>query len=255
MQGDTVSESAPNSTLPAPQGQSNLRFYGENIAFVGLTSLFTWIQISKIIALVNSQTLGVSDPYFTYRLINGLVFLAFNLMLILAFLTRTKPKVQAANALETLVPIISSYFILFYNLPFVPQGPMDLLKPHMIPLSWTGYFLALAGGFFGIYSVMHLRRSFAIFADVRKVVTSGPYRFVRHPLYMAESMVILGVGFTNPNPIFALILAAHIATLVWRARIEEAKLALHSPEYRAYMSRTGRFFPRSTTASDSAETT
>lgn len=77
------------------------------------------------------------------------------------------------------------------------------------------------------------------------LITHGPYRWVRHPLYsvgalFCVSLVLLtalwwlGVGMLIP-----------LALLLWRTRREEEHLiAAFGDEYRAYMRRTGRFLPR-----------
>lgn len=78
-----------------------------------------------------------------------------------------------------------------------------------------------------------------------QLVTHGPYRWVRHPLYstgllFCVSLVLLtalwtlGVGMLIP-----------LAVLLWRTPQEEARLVQRfGEEYQAYMRRTGRFFPR-----------
>jgi protein-S-isoprenylcysteine O-methyltransferase Ste14 len=77
-----------------------------------------------------------------------------------------------------------------------------------------------------------------------RLVTHGPYRWVRHPLYSVGMLLYssltlltglwwLGVGSLIP-----------LALLMWRVPQEEARLlATFGAEYRAYMGRTGRFFP------------
>jgi protein-S-isoprenylcysteine O-methyltransferase Ste14 len=46
--------------------------------------------------------------------------------------------------------------------------------------------LLLAGNYLCVVVLLHLGRSISIMAEARKLVTSGPYRLVRHPLYLAE---------------------------------------------------------------------
>jgi protein-S-isoprenylcysteine O-methyltransferase Ste14 len=87
-----------------------------------------------------------------------------------------------------------------------------------------------------IIGKLSLGRSFGLTPANRGVVSTGVYRFVRHPIYLGY--LITHVGFVIANPItwnFAMLTAADIA-LVLRARAEEQTLAKDNA-YRAYMQR------------------
>ncbi|MFN0179207.1 MAG: methyltransferase family protein [Gemmatimonadales bacterium] len=78
-----------------------------------------------------------------------------------------------------------------------------------------------------------------------RLVTEGPYRFVRHPLYTGGFLAMLGIGLANQS----IPLLAAVPILLWwlprRVRDEERNLtASYGDAYRAYQTRTGRFLPR-----------
>ena len=52
--------------------------------------------------------------------------------------------------------------------------------------------LVIAGNGLAIYSLSFLGRSFSILPESRRLVTSGPYRLVRHPVYLAEELAMTG---------------------------------------------------------------
>lgn len=79
------------------------------------------------------------------------------------------------------------------------------------------------------------------------LVTRGPYRWVRHPLYTTGASLILAL--TVLSAMWWLIVAAlpALAVIVWRTPAEEARLIqAFGDDYRDYMRRTGRFLPRLT---------
>jgi protein-S-isoprenylcysteine O-methyltransferase Ste14 len=78
-----------------------------------------------------------------------------------------------------------------------------------------------------------------------RLVTSGPYRWVRHPLYTIGSSLFIAFGLMADNWfIIALGLLAFIA-MANRTPKEEANLIeKFGDEYREYMKRTGRYFPK-----------
>ncbi len=77
------------------------------------------------------------------------------------------------------------------------------------------------------------------------LVTTGPYRWVRHPFYVAYMLAVTADSIVTANWFLALTGLATIALFVIRTRTEEQKLVEpFGVEYRSYMERTGRFFPR-----------
>ena len=74
------------------------------------------------------------------------------------------------------------------------------------------------------------------------LITSGIYRFIRHPMYVG--VLLFGAGFvlTNINWVSIAIWAALVATLVCKAHFEDSLLATKHTHAAAYQSSTARFF-------------
>ena len=80
-----------------------------------------------------------------------------------------------------------------------------------------------------------------------RLVTGGPYRWVRHPLYTIGSSMFIAFGMMADNWfIAALGLLAFIAMAIRTPKEEANLIAKFGDEYREYMRQTGRFFPRLT---------
>jgi protein-S-isoprenylcysteine O-methyltransferase Ste14 len=78
-----------------------------------------------------------------------------------------------------------------------------------------------------------------------RLVTSGPYRWVRHPLYTVGSSLFLAFGLMADNWFIAMLgVLAFIAMSVRTPREEANLIAKFGDEYREYMKRTGRFLPK-----------
>ena len=77
------------------------------------------------------------------------------------------------------------------------------------------------------------------------LVTTGPYRWVRHPFYSAALLFVVAASLVSANSYLALAGGLAGVLLAIRTRTEEAKLIERfSDEYLAYRQRTGKFLPR-----------
>ena len=108
---------------------------------------------------------------------------------------------------------------------------------HPLVSDTVGYGLMATGLFVNFYAKLALWRSFGLVAANRGVKSSGPYRLVRHPMYLGYT--ITQVGFVLLNPVWSnvgLYLSAFLLQIL-RLRAEEDLLA-QDPSYADYVTRT-----------------
>lgn len=103
--------------------------------------------------------------------------------------------------------------------------------------------LLVAGNYLCVVVLLHLGRSISIMAEARRLVTSGPYRLIRHPLYLAEQVAIIGIFLQFLSWQAALVLLVHFFFQIRRMLNEERVLTETFPEYRDYANRTARLIP------------
>jgi protein-S-isoprenylcysteine O-methyltransferase Ste14 len=79
-------------------------------------------------------------------------------------------------------------------------------------------------------------------AEHHSLVTDGIYRFVRHPIYAGDLLLVIGLQLALQSWLF--LLGLMIAVVIVRQAVAEEKLLLTKfPEYHDYCVRTKRFFP------------
>jgi protein-S-isoprenylcysteine O-methyltransferase Ste14 len=114
---------------------------------------------------------------------------------------------------------------------------------------WAGVALGVMGTGLLLWTHLTLGRNFFSGVKIRQgheLITGGPYRWVRHPMYVA--FIILGISFTLVSAnwlVGAAWLSGTAVTLASRFGVEDAMLEDEfGDEYREYRANTGAWFPK-----------
>lgn len=82
-----------------------------------------------------------------------------------------------------------------------------------------------------------------------QLIVTGPYAYVRHPIYALSSLLMLCTLAILPSPVMLAAGVIHLALLQWEAHREERYLlGVHGDVYGTYRASVGRFIPRSLSA-------
>jgi protein-S-isoprenylcysteine O-methyltransferase Ste14 len=115
-------------------------------------------------------------------------------------------------------------------------------------LRWLGLPLGLIAVAWLFWMLRTLGPNLTDTVNVRAnatLVTGGPYRWVRHPMYLGVALLLLSASLITANFFIACAGALAVTLLVLRTPTEESKLLERFGEdYRRYRSQTGRFLPR-----------
>jgi protein-S-isoprenylcysteine O-methyltransferase Ste14 len=93
-----------------------------------------------------------------------------------------------------------------------------------------------------IWGMWYLKSSFSITVEARKLITTGPFKFIRHPIYFGELMTALFVciwRFSWMNLGFYILL---VIIQLYRSNLEQKKLAKNFPDYQKIMMKKWWFF-------------
>jgi protein-S-isoprenylcysteine O-methyltransferase Ste14 len=163
---------------------------------------------------------------------SGALFVAMQMGLV--FLRRV-PLGKAPGLAPRLIAILAANFS--YCIALLPRAETG------ISTGVISSALILAGTAGSSLSLLWLGRGFSILPQARQLATGGPYRLVRHPLYLCEQMSVLGLSLLYARPWGLLIAMAGLALQFPRMRYEESILAATFPKYRAYAAATPQFLP------------
>ena len=108
-------------------------------------------------------------------------------------------------------------------------------------LFWAGALLR----WWAIFTLGHLFTVVVVVQDDHRVITTGPYRFIRHPGYMGLWLMLVGIGFIFDNllGVLACLLLPPIGMFI-RIRVEEQLLENElGNDYLGYEATTKRLIP------------
>ncbi len=103
----------------------------------------------------------------------------------------------------------------------------------------TGFALAAVALVIGIWSLIVLRRSLSIYPaplSDAELVLRGPYRLVRHPIYLAVILGTVGLALATLNPTALVAGVVFVPFFMAKSGHEEDLLIERYPEYREYRS-------------------
>jgi protein-S-isoprenylcysteine O-methyltransferase Ste14 len=161
-----------------------------------------------------------------------MIFAGFQITL---FLVRPLPQVRSAGWQPRVAAIAGSNVqLLLLTIPRVSLS---------IGLALVSDMLMAIGTLSCIGVLSFLGRSFSIFPQARSLVVGGPYRFVRHPLYLAEQIAGMGLLLQFQQPWSLLVGLGSLALTVPRMHFEEKLLTETFPSYVRYASHTARLIP------------
>src|SRR5712664_2085207 len=95
--------------------------------------------------------------------------------------------------------------------------------------------IATIGLAYSVWGLAYLRRSFSIIPEARRLVTGGPYRLSRHPVYLGEIATALGINIATGGWLSALaivyFIVCELLRIGWQERILARAFPADYPEY------------------------
>ena len=181
--------------------------------------LFGVTAAELVLLFFLTSTFGVAD--WIYVLQHGLV--------LGIALTRRPPSAQD-RSLPASAAVVVAYTYPYAQVAYLRWVSGDPVWPA------GGVVLVTVAAFLSLASLLSLGRWFGIRPALRGLETRGPYRLVRHPMYLAYVLADIGYNLVEWNFGTILLVTAGWASLLYRIRAEERLLA-RDPGWPAYVAR------------------
>ena len=167
-------------------------------------------------------------------LLSSFCLAGFYMIVATLIMTRPPPKAHASGLLPRVAAFVGTYTP--WTITFFSKTNEAL--PNLLSTACV-----MIGLIVMLVTIRHLGRSFSLVPQARSVVQTGPYRWIRHPLYLSEELTVLGLVLQYLSPVAVLILVTHIGVQVCRILYEEDLLRRICPEYSGYEATNWRLVP------------
>jgi len=189
--------------------------------------LLFWVTSAELVILF------LLTPTFT---ITDWIYVLQHFIVLGIALTRPHPKVRDYSITSSIAVGVAYLY---------PYAQVIYLRWSPGHVSWPAAGLALvtlAAGL-SLVSLLTIGRFFGVRPALRGLVTSGPYRFIRHPIYLSYVIADIGYNLQEWNSVTLLLVLVGWLSLVYRIHAEERLLSQHA-EWPAYVALVRyRLFP------------
>jgi len=176
------------------------------------------------VTLTELVILFLLTPTFT---ITDWIYVLQHLIVLGIALTRPHPKVWDYSITSSMAVGIAYLY---------PYAQVIWLRwsPGYVAWSGAGLVLVTVGACLSLGSLLTIGRFFGIRPALRGLATKGPYRFIRHPIYLSYIIADIGYNLQEWNSATVLLVIVGWVSLIYRVYAEERVLSQHA-EWRAYV--------------------
>jgi protein-S-isoprenylcysteine O-methyltransferase Ste14 len=161
---------------------------------------------------------------------------------------RTQERAPLGTRLAYGIPVlVASYLMFIGNQNF--GGPLySRIIPRSVAIEDIGLFLTVAGIAFAIWARFYIGQNWSGTVTVKvghELVRSGPYRWVRHPIYSGILLAIIGTALARGKPVGVISIALFwVGFLIKSRKEEEFMRKTFGEQYLEYAQETGALVPK-----------
>jgi protein-S-isoprenylcysteine O-methyltransferase Ste14 len=170
--------------------------------------LFAFTSVELVLLILITPTFAIVDW----------IYVSEHLLVLWIAFTRPPAEVRDLSLPSSIAVVVSYAY---------PYAQVVYLRWASGNTAWPGVGLALVvlGACLSFASLLSLGRWFGVWPAFRGLATRGPYRLVRHPMYLAYMLADIGYGLYEYNSGTVMLVIAGWASLFYRIRAEERILS------------------------------
>lgn len=233
-----ITQVVSSGTSNCISSERDLRRRRQWILVRGLPAASVFVLVVwQIVALADDGVVAVHHPTGAVILacIRGCLYACFLSIPVAAFLLHDPPLKQDRRTFVRAAGIVATFLLVALGL-FAPSGPLLLSVSEKMEIAVLAITVAAVA--FATCAMWSLGMNFSYWPEARQLVVRGPYRFVRHPVYLAEIVMSSAVLLSSMRVTLVVGEFVVIILQLVRIRAEEGLLAGTFPIFRAFQTMT-----------------
>jgi protein-S-isoprenylcysteine O-methyltransferase Ste14 len=185
-----------------------MHFPGISRRRIGDLFLFAVTSVELVLLIFLTSTFSIADW----------IYVSGHLLDLGIAITRPPPEVQDLS-LSSSITVVVSYAYPYAQVLYLRWAPGTPARPGV------GLVLVMLGACLSFASLLSLGRWFGVWPAFRGLAMRGPYRLVRHPMYLSYVLTDIGCNLSEYNFGTVLLVIAGWASLFYRIHAEERILS------------------------------
>jgi protein-S-isoprenylcysteine O-methyltransferase Ste14 len=208
-----------------------------------MTTITRRLDVGRLIMVPGAVLMLCADAYIlthasgtgTLRWLGNALVALFYALIIWAYVRRGPAKATSTSFTAHAAAVIAT--LLPFAFPLLTGARVSTGREVVADV------LLVTGTAWSIWSLRTLGKNLSVIAQARDVVAHGPYRWVRHPLYIGEIVSSLGLAIAATTVSATCAWLLLVALQIYRAHHEEQILLGTLPTYATYRTRTAALLP------------
>jgi len=228
----------PDASSPRNIGNAdrdNLRVWIFNRALPSASLLI--LVIWQIWALAADSRVFIAHPTLAVAVgcLRSVLYVAFLSIPVAVLLLHDPPAASDNRILVRSLAVVTTFFLILLGL-LAPSGPVLFRVP--LTVDAAALAMTLVGVILGVYAMATLGMNFSFWPEARRLVVCGPYRLVRHPVYLAEIIMSAGALILNLRLTMVVGEIIVVVLVIVRIHVEERLLGSTFPAFREFETTT-----------------
>lgn len=179
--------------------------------------LFAFTSVELVLLIFLTPTFSFADW----------IYVSGHLLVLWIAVTRLPPDVQDLS-FPSSIAVLVAYTYPYAQVMYLRWAPGNPALPEV------GLVLIMLGACLSFASLLSLGRWFGVWPALRGLETRGPYRLVRHPMYLGYVLADIGYNLLEYNSGTVMLVIAGWASLFYRIRAEE-RILTQDAEWSSYV--------------------
>jgi protein-S-isoprenylcysteine O-methyltransferase Ste14 len=200
-------------------------------------AILGWLGVDEAVDALRGGILLAANPSWpiAVEVVREILYGAFVLAAAVVLWSRRNPRFRDGRARVIIASLSASFLLVGVGL--LPTGPV--VWEGSVRSIQIGLLITVVGAALAVVALASLGSNFSIVPEAQSLVVTGPYRSIRHPMYLAEILMMFGVALSEPRLTYLIGAMGVFGFQVYRIRVEEQLLSTAFPNtYKEFVART-----------------